>query len=160
MRVILCEEVQSLGSIGDIVSVKSGYARNYLLPRSLAVLASDGNTRQLNHQKRVLNNRKEKLLGELRDFAKKIAKLAITISKQSGEEGRIFGTVTTQEISEALSKNGLEVSRRKIRVLESINKVGSYTAEIKLHAEVTAQMKFVVEALASPVAAASEVPAE
>jgi large subunit ribosomal protein L9 len=146
MRVILCEEVSNLGTIGDIVNVKDGYARNYLLPRSLAVLASEGNTRQLNHQKRVLNNRKEKLLAEFRELAKKISKLTVSVTKQIGEEGRIFGTVTSQEIAEALAAQGLEVSRKKIRIVETINKVGTYTAEIKLHAEVPTQLKFDVVA--------------
>jgi large subunit ribosomal protein L9 len=118
----------------------------------LAVLASEGNTRQLNHQKRVLNNRKEKLLAEFREVAQRIAKISVVITKQSGEEGRIFGTVTTQEIVEALALQGVDVSRRKVRVVEAINKVGSYTAEVKLHADVTAQVKFSVVAAAAPAA--------
>jgi large subunit ribosomal protein L9 len=96
----------------------------------------------------------------LRELAKKISKLAVVISKQSGEEGRIFGTVTTQEIAEALTQNGVEVSRRKIRVVETINRIGSYSAEIKLHAEVTAQLKFTVEAIAAPAEPATEAAAE
>jgi large subunit ribosomal protein L9 len=155
MRVILCEEIQSLGSIGEIVNVKDGYARNFLFPRSLAVVANEGNTRQLNHQKRVLNNRKEKLLAELREVAKRIAKVSLTITKQIGEEGRIFGTVTTQEIVEALAQQGVEVSRKKVRIADAINKIGSYTAEIKLHADVVAELKFTVVAPEAPAAEAA-----
>jgi large subunit ribosomal protein L9 len=141
MRVILMEEVEHLGSIGAVLSVKDGYARNYLFPKSLAVVANESNKRELEHKKRVLQRRRDQLLAKLKEQASAIDKLSVTVSKQVGEDERIFGTVTTAELEELLLKEGVKVDRKDIHLAEDIKKVGVYSADVKLHAEVSAKFK-------------------
>ena len=147
MRVILTNDVPSLGSIGHIVNVKNGYARNYLLPRSLAVLANESNQKELDHKKRVFAKKRDAILAEAKKLAAVIEKLTVTISKQVGEDERIFGTVTTAEVSSFLVKEGVTISKKDIHFLEEIKKVGAYTADVRLHSEVTAKLKVWVVAL-------------
>jgi large subunit ribosomal protein L9 len=148
MKVILVKDVPSLGTMGNIVKVKDGYARNYLIPRSFAIVANDGNRKELEHRKRVIDARKEKILKETRDLAQKIEKIRVTIQKQTGEEDRIFGSVTSSEIAAFFEQKGIDVSKKDIFFKDEIKKVGIYTAEIKLHQEVTAVVKVKVEAAA------------
>lgn len=142
MKLILTEDVPSLGTIGAIVSVKNGYARNYLLPRSLAVLANEGNTKQLEHQKRVLTKRREKVLGEVKALAKKIEKASLEVAKQVGEDEKIFGSVTSVELADLLDAQGIKIDKKNIKLPVDVKKVGVYTADVKLHSEVTAKLKF------------------
>lgn len=142
MKLILTEDVPSLGSIGAIVNVKDGYARNYLLPRGIAVPANESNTKQLEHQKRVLNARREKVLAEKKALAAKIEKLSVEVSKQVGEDERIFGSVTTLELAELLEAQGYQIPKKDIHLPEAVKKVGVYTADIQLHSEVIAKLKF------------------
>ncbi len=148
MKVILVKDVPSLGTMGNIVKVKDGYARNYLIPRSFAILASEGNRKELEHRKRVIDARKEKILKETRDLAQKIEKIRVTIQKQTGEEDRIFGSVTSAEIAAFFELKGIDVSKKDIVFKDEIKKLGIYTAEIKLHQDVTAVIKVKVEAAA------------
>ena len=142
MKLILKEDVPSLGTIGTIVTVKDGYARNYLLPRDLAVPANESNQKQLDHQKRVLAARREKVLAEVKGLASKIEKVSVEVSKQVGEDERIFGSVTAAELAELLEAKGFSISKKDIKMPEDVKKVGVYTAEVRLHSEVTAKLKF------------------
>ena len=126
MKVILTQDIPSVGLIGNIVQVKNGFARNYLIPRSLAVVANTSNVKELDHHKRVLTKRKEKVLAAFKAQAAKLNKLTLTIVKQVGEEDKIFGSVTTAEIEALLDKEGLKISRKQIELTESIKKIGNY----------------------------------
>jgi large subunit ribosomal protein L9 len=146
MKVILVKDVQSLGTMGNVVKVKDGYARNYLIPRSLAIVASESNRKELEHKKREIDARKEKLVKETKELAHKIEKIKVTIHKQTGEEGKIFGSVTSSEIAAFFEAKGIDVSKKDIIFKEDIKKVGTYAAQINLHQEVVAQIKIKVEA--------------
>ena len=141
MRVILTQDVLNLGAIGEVVNVRNGYARNYLLPRALASVANEGNQAMLAHQKRILDKRREKLLAAAKDLGSQIEKTSVTVTKQVGEDEKIFGSVTTQELEALLQAEGLNVSKKDITILEDIKKVGVYTAQVKLHTEVLAKFK-------------------
>lgn len=142
MKLILVEDVHGLGQIGNTVDVKNGFARNFLLPRSLAIPANEENTKQLAHQIKVLERKRNKVLAGLKALAKKIERSSLEIVKKVGDEEKIFGSVTTAEIEAAFKEKGLDVSKKKITILSDIKKVGVYEAEVKLHQEVTAQFKF------------------
>ncbi|MDD9949981.1 MAG: 50S ribosomal protein L9 [Zetaproteobacteria bacterium] len=146
MRLILTAEVPSLGTIGDVVSVKPGYGRNFLLPRQMAVPANESNQRQLAHQKRVLATRREKFLAETRVVAKKIEGVTLTLAKQAGEDNRIFGSVTSAELAQLLTAQSVQVSKRDIVIPEEAKTLGAFVAKVKLHPEVEADLKFVIEA--------------
>lgn len=141
MRVILTQDVGNLGDIGDVVNVRNGYARNFLLPRGLASVANEANKAQLDHQKRILDKRRAKVLGAAKELAAQIEKTSVTVTKQVGEDEKIFGSVTSQELEALLQAEGLNVSKKDITILEEIKKVGVYSAQIKLHSEVTAKFK-------------------
>jgi len=141
MRIILKENIDNLGKIGDIVDVKNGYARNFLLPRSLANIANERNKKQWLHIKKNLERKKELNLNLAKSLAKKVEKASVTINKPTGGEGRIFGSVTTAELANLLKLEGLEISRRQIEITEEMKKVGVYTVEVKLHTEVRAKFK-------------------
>lgn len=141
MRVILSETVSNLGAVGSLVNVKDGYARNYLFPRGLAIVANERNKTELDHQIRVFEKRRAKALGEAKALASKIEKVSITVSKQVGEDEKIFGSVTTNELEELLNQEGHKISRKDITILDDIKKVGVYAASVKLHPEVTAKFK-------------------
>lgn len=145
MKVILVKDVQTLGTMGNIVKVKDGYARNYLIPRSFAVVANDVNRKELEHRKREIDARKEKALKETRALAQKIEKIKVTIQKQTGEDGKIFGSVTSAEIATFFEQKGIDISKKDIVFKDEIKKIGNYSAEINLHQEVVAQIKIKVE---------------
>ncbi|MEZ4742566.1 MAG: 50S ribosomal protein L9 [Bdellovibrionota bacterium] len=149
MRVILTEDVKTLGTIGDILTVKDGYARNYLIPRSLAKVANESNKKELEHHKAVLDRRRQKVLAAMKELAAKIEKISVTVNKPVGEDERIFGAVTSAELEECLKKEGVEVSRKDIKLSEDIKKVGVYHGEVRLHSEVTAKFKIWVVAEAT-----------
>ena len=149
MQVILTQDVEKLGSIGEMVSVKGGYARNYLIPRSFAVMATRSNMKEIEHHKVVLAKKKEHLLNEFKSVAKKIEALVITFEKQVGQDDKIFGSVTTSEIEEALANEKIVVSRKHIKLEEAIKTVGDFKAAIQLHSDVTAHLKLKIKAAAS-----------
>src|SRR5512143_506545 len=140
MKVILREDVENLGKSGDLVTVKDGFGRNYLLPRKLAVLASEQNIRQLDHEKAVIAARQAKLKGAAEEQAKKIGSLQVTIRRKVGEQDKLYGSVTALDIAEALSAQGQKVDRRAIHLPEPIKALGQYEVELKLHREVTAKI--------------------
>jgi large subunit ribosomal protein L9 len=140
MKVILKENLENLGHIGDIVKVAPGYARNFLLPRGFAIEATIKNAKSLEHAKRQLEYKKNKVLELAKALAAKIESLTLTIAHQAGEEGKLFGAVTTMELAEKLKEQGIEIDRKKM-VADPIKHVGESTATIKLHPEVTATLK-------------------
>ena len=140
MRIILTSDVKQLGAIGDVLNVKDGYARNYLIPRSLAVVANESNKAEFEHRKKVLEAKKTKILAEMKKFAAALEKVSLTIAKQVGEDERIFGTVTTGEVEDGLNKLGHKISKKDIK-LEEIKKIGVYEAHIHLHPSVNAKVK-------------------
>ena len=146
MMVLLQSNVANLGHIGELVKVKPGFARNFLIPRGLAVLADVRNKKQLEHQKKIADIRKAKVLAEARDLAAKISTLSVTIQKPVGEEDKIFGAVTTQELAVAFVKEGIELDRRAITIKDDIKKVGVYQGSVKLHPEVSCEFKIWVVA--------------
>lgn len=154
MKLILKEDVDKLGRMGDLVNVADGYARNYLLPRNLAAVATTRNINTLEHQKRVIADRikKEKMAAE--EEAKKIGAISVSIQAQVGEEGKLFGSVTSKDIAEAVAAQGFEIDKKKIVLEKPIKEVGSFTVPVKIHHDVTAQIKVEV------VKAAEEAPAE
>jgi large subunit ribosomal protein L9 len=141
MKVILNQDVSTLGHIGEIVNVRNGYARNYLLPRGIAGMANEANEAALKHHRRILDKKKAQLLAEAKALAAQIEKIAVTVYKQTGEDERIFGSVTTAELEDLLNQEGHKVSRRDISLVEEIKKVGVYHGQVKLHSEVTAKFK-------------------
>lgn len=141
MRLILSQNVENLGRIGDLVKVKNGYARNFLIPRGLAVVANEGNQASLNHQMRLLEKKKALILGDAKKQAGLIEKISVTVTKQVGEDEKIFGSVTTAELEELLAAEGVKVSKKDIKLAEEIKKVGVYSAEVRVHPEVVAKFK-------------------
>ena len=141
MQVILLEDVPSLGKVGDMVKVSDGYGRNYLLPRKKAILATEKSIKTLEHQKRLVQHRIGKAKKDAEKAAQEIGKLSCTFAKAVGESGKLFGAVTSMEIEDYLKENGIEVDRKKILLEEPIKNLGIFTIPIKLHPEVTAQLK-------------------
>ena len=141
MKVILREDVYNLGKSGELVTVKDGYARNFLLPRNLALLASAANVHQLEHEKKVIELRQAKLKGAAAEEAKKLEGVKVTIKRKVGEQDKLFGSVTTLDISDALTGQGIKLDRRQIHLAEPIKTTGSFEVEVRLHPEVPAKIK-------------------
>ena len=141
MQLILQDKVPSLGEAGDIVTVKSGYGRNYLLPRGLAVVADPKNIKELDHQKRVVAAKETKRKAGAEDLARKLAELSLTISREAGEGEKIFGSVTTKDIAEAMRRENFVVDRHDIKLAEPIKQLGIFDVEVKLHSAVTGTVK-------------------
>ena len=141
MKVILRENVDNLGKTGDIVRVSDGYARNFLLPRKLVMIAEETNVRAIEHAKRELSKKRERETKEATEIAKKLEAFSCTISCKVGENEKLFGSVTTADISAALKKGGFDVDRRKIQLDEPIKQLGVVTVPVKLAFDVAAQLK-------------------
>jgi len=139
-HVILQENVENLGRTGDIVRVKDGYARNFLVPRGLAVVADGRNVRRLEHLKRLAASRKHKALAAARALAEQLGTAAVTITMEAGEDNKLFGSVTNRDIAEALAADGFEVEKRHIHIEEPIRTLGVKQVAIKLHAEVETEL--------------------
>ncbi len=144
MQVILREDIDNLGKIGDLVKVADGYARNYLVPGKKAIEATPKNVHAMDHAKKMVSDRLRKLKKEAAADADKIKALAITIKAKSGEEGKLFGSVTSMDIAEAMKAQGVAVDKRKIVLDEPIKRLGDFTVTVKLHADVTAEFKLSV----------------
>ena len=146
MKVILKENIETMGQIGDIVKVAPGYARNYLLPKGLAIEATDKNAKALEHAKRQMAYKKNKALEASKLIAAKLEGVTVALTHQAGEEGKLFGSVTTMEIAAFLKEQGLEVDRKKMVLADPIKQLGNYTVPVKIHPEVTANLKIAVSA--------------
>jgi large subunit ribosomal protein L9 len=147
MQIILKENIEGLGQIGEQVNVKPGYARNYLIPRSLAILANTRNVKELEHQKRQLDRKLQLLTQQANLLKEKIEAFTCAFQLRAGEEGKLFGSVTTQEIAAKLTEAGIEIDRKKIQLEEPIKSLGDHEVAIKLQAGVTAQAKISVSAV-------------
>jgi large subunit ribosomal protein L9 len=145
MKLILREDVYNLGKSGELVTVKEGYARNYLLPRNLAMLASTANVAQLEHEKQVIELRQQKLKGTAQEQAKKLEGVKIVIKRKVGEQDKLFGSVTALDIAESLAAAGHKLDRRLIHLPEPIRSVGQFEVEVRLHRDVTAKLPVTVE---------------
>lgn len=144
MKVILKEEVKNMGNMGQIVEVADGYARNYLVPKGLAVEANTKNIKSLEHQKRVIQEKSKKIRNQAQELSNKITAISLVIKAKAGEEGKLFGSVTTMDIAESLKNEGMEIDKKKISLDEPIKRLGSYTVNIKVHSEVTTQVNLQV----------------
>jgi large subunit ribosomal protein L9 len=141
MKVILREDVQGLGKSGDLVEVREGYGRNFLLPRKLAMLANDRNLRQTEHDKKVIETRQAKLKAAAGDVAALLAKTQVKLSRKVGDQDKLFGSVTVIDIVDALIAKGLKVDRRQVQLVEPIKTLGIFEVEVKLHHEVVGKVK-------------------
>jgi large subunit ribosomal protein L9 len=141
MQVILLEDVPSLGKAGDQVKVSDGYGRNYLVPQKKAILATEKSLKALEHQKRLVQQRMGKTKKDAERMAQQIETLSCTFAKAVGESGKLFGSVTSMEIESYLKENGITVDRKKILLEEPLKNLGMFTVPVKLHPEVTAQLK-------------------
>ena len=141
MQVILREDIDKLGKIGDLVKVADGYARNYLVPGKKAIEATPKNLHAMDHAKKMVADRIRKLKKEASADADRIKGLSVTIKAKVGEEGKLFGSVTSMDIAEAAKAQGIELDKRKIVMEEPIKRLGEYSLTVKLHADVTAEFK-------------------
>ena len=157
MKVILTEEIRGLGTRGDVVTVKDGYARNYLLPKNLAREASTGNLKQIEHERRKWSLLAQQEKDAAQKAADKVKGVKITIEKRVGEHGHLFGSVTANEIADALMEKGIEVDKRRIELEQPIKNLGVHDVDVRLHRDVTAQIK--VEVIALGVEKLEEAPA-
>ena len=146
MEIILQEEVADLGQIGDVVKVRDGYARNYLLPRGLAIQANRRNVRVLEHHKRLVAVKKERVQRQAQTLLDQLSALSLTIPAKAGEEGRLFGSVTNIDLETALKEKGLTLDRRKILLDEPIKQLGSYEIPVNLGGALRANIKLEVTA--------------
>lgn len=144
MEVILLQDVDSLGKIGETVNVAPGYARNYLIPKKIALKATKGNLKKLDDMKLQDEKSREKDKLNAEALKEKIELVTLTISKPAGEEDKLFGSVTSSDIAAELSMEGIEVDKKKIVIDESIKRLGSYTVSVKLFSEVVASLKLEV----------------
>jgi len=145
MKVILTEEVPRLGAPGQVVEVASGYARNYLLPRKLAIEATRGNVKSLEHHRRTIEVRQKKLAQSASALGERIASTRITIPARAGETGRLYGSITTADIAAELERTvGLQVDKREIEIPEPIKVLGDYQVKLRLHREVEVSLTVTV----------------
>ncbi len=140
MKVILISDVENVGVVGDVKEVKNGMARNYLFPRKLAVKATESNLKAWKSKIEAIRLRKTEVLENAKTLAEKLEGLEISISAKAGEEDRLFGSVTSQNISDALKEKGFEISRRDILLDGTLKELGTYTVALKLHTDVTQQV--------------------
>lgn len=141
LTVILSEDVVHVGLVGDVVKVAAGYARNFLIPRGLAIPATTRNVKQLEHQKRLIDGKRAKAIRSAEDLAKRLKEVSITIARAVGEEDRLFGSVTNRDIEEAIAKEGYTIDRRSIQLDGPIKNLGVHKVGIKLHGDVRAEVK-------------------
>jgi large subunit ribosomal protein L9 len=141
MEVILKEDIANVGKIGEVVRVRDGYARNYLLPRGLVLLANKKNLKIFEHQKKLVGDQKQKITREAKSVGDAVAAVSLVIRMRVGEEGKLFGSVTNIQIEKALKAQGLTVDRRKIQLEEPIKAAGEYEVPIRMTADLTVPLK-------------------
>jgi large subunit ribosomal protein L9 len=144
MEVILREDIEKLGNRGQVVNVAPGYARNFLLPKKLAVIATEGNKKIVEHERQAHLRREAKETADAQDLGKLMANVSITLSQKAGENDQLFGSVTAQDITAALEKQGYTIDRRKIQLADPIKQIGEYKVAIRLHRDVTIEIPVVV----------------
>lgn len=141
MKIILRQNHSTLGSVGDVVVVKDGYARNYLIPRNIAFRATDGNLKALEEEKKTLARREEKSAREAEKLSAQLAGISLTITMKVGEDDKLFGAVTSQMIADSLVEKGFSIDKRIIELEEPIKTLGIFEVPVKLHSKVTAKVK-------------------
>lgn len=147
MLVILKKEVPNLGDAGDVVRVKPGYGRNYLIPQGLAIPANERNVNVLEHQKRMAEAIRRKEIEAAEAIAKQIAETSITLRREAGEEDKLFGSITNRDVAEALAERDIAIDKRAIQLPEPIRTTGLFPVKVRLHREVEAELRvFVVRA--------------
>jgi len=146
MKVILREDIENLGKAGEVVKVADGYGRNYLIPRRLALVADVRNMKALEHDRMVIEKRAKKARKAAEDVAASISGMSLSISARAGEEGKLFGAVTSRDIAEALDAKGIKVDRKVILLEEPIKQLGEYTVKIRIAAEVLPEISVSVVA--------------
>ena len=140
MKVILQENVEGLGYLGDVLTVADGYARNFLLPRKKAVLAEERQVKLLQHLKRQIDQKAKKELEALGDIGKQMSNVALTFEVQTGKDDKLFGSVTSKDIAEQLASQGITVDRRKIQLPQPLKELGTFPVPIKLHRDVVTKI--------------------
>lgn len=145
MKVILCEDVDNVGEMGQTVKVSPGFARNFLIPRRLAVASDSASARQIEHEMRIIRKREEKRRKELADIAKGMSGLRVEFKAKVGEEGKLFGSVTNLHIAEKLGEHGHIVNRKKILLTEPIKTLGEHKVTVRLKTGIEAKIIVVVE---------------
>jgi large subunit ribosomal protein L9 len=146
LEVILTEDVPKLGRAGQVVRVKPGFARNYLIPEGKALLATSGRVAEVEHKRRIIEERQKKLVAEFATVKQGVEGVALEFRVQAGEEGKLFGSVTAADIAAKLAEAGFEVDRRRLGLDEPIKQLGEYEVPLRLHADVVAQLKVTVAA--------------
>ena len=145
MEVILKEDVAKLGSRGDVVKVAEGYGRNYLLPRKLAIEANLGNKKVIEQMRAAALRRSAKEKAQAEELSKQFDGLSVSFARRAGEQDQLFGSVTSGDLADALEKKGFNLDRRKIQLHEPLKSLGEFTVPVKLHKDVTAHLKVVIE---------------
>jgi len=140
MKVILSEDVKNLGLMGEVVNVSDGYARNFLFPKKFAVEANTKNLKEFEHNKKIITERAAKIKESFKSVADKLASITLTIKAKTGEDDKLFGSVTNMNVAEALAAAGHDIDKKKI-VMEPIKKLGEYSVTIKLHTDLSAEVK-------------------
>ena len=144
MKVILREDVKNLGDMGEVVNVSDGYARNFLFPKKFAVEANTKNLKEFEHNKKVIAERASKIKESVKSEAEKLSAVSLTIKAKTGEDDKLFGSVTNMNIAEALASEGFNIDKKKIVMDEPIKRLGEYSVTIKLHPEISTQIKIQV----------------
>ena len=160
MEVILKENFPSLGYVGDVVRVRNGYARNFLIPRGVAFESTSHNAKLLKHLMAGVNVRRAKLKGEAEELGKKIAAISLAYTLKAGEGGKVFGSIQTKDIETSLLALGFQISRTQIKLNDAIKKAGEYTVSVKLHSEVIISVPVKVTSEAPKTRADSDAGAE
>lgn len=141
MKVILRKKIETLGNVGDVINVKDGYARNYLIPRQYAYIATKGSVQALEEEKKLNERVRKREVDAASKVAGDLDTVQLTIPMQVGEEDKLFGAVTTQMIADALKERGYDIDKRKIELDEPIKTLGIFNVSVKLHSEVAAHIK-------------------
>jgi len=164
VQIILARDVANLGRLGELVSVRPGYARNFLIPQSLGLPASPKRVAQFDHQKRVIEHKRRILRAESEQKAKAMAGVTVTITAKVGEQNKLFGSITSRDVSKALNAIGHAIHHKDIKLEEPIRSVGTYTLEVRLEGDVTSSVKVIVigeiDPDAVPAKVVEEAPAE
>jgi large subunit ribosomal protein L9 len=140
MKLVLIGEVENLGSAGDVVTVKDGYGRNFLIPQGKAIVATKGAVKSIEENNKQAFKKREALLKEAKSTAEKLAATSVTISVHAGEDGKLFGTVTNVQVAEALNEKGFEVDRRKVTI-DDVKHLGEYVAHVQVQGDIKAEVK-------------------
>ncbi len=145
MKIILTEDFSTLGHIGEVLKVADGYARNYLIPKGIAVHATESNLKQFESMKEAILKKKAKVMESAQELCKGIEEVKLTFTRKTGEEDKLFGSVTNKDVASALKEKGFEVDRKAVNIAGPVKHLGEFKASVKLHPEVTAELVITVE---------------